>query len=231
MKVYLKDSKHIGNDIRLFRIRKHWSQKDLALQLNVSSQAISNWERGESYMSLDIIVKLSQLMSVSLDDFLLYDIHGSYSYVSIFDRLRLSDFWIDLIDIQKESKQGEIFIDIRVQYVRYTLFLDELFRVNLYNYKEQEIPFYVHGWREEEIANNQPTQEITRIYRISYRQVHQACFLSITYNSIVKQIHLDDKIIETDPELHQKIIEFFMKTRQANRLVDYMNHMKEINTT
>jgi transcriptional regulator with XRE-family HTH domain len=238
MKVHLKDSKQLGNDIRLFRMRKHWSQSELAKHLNVSAQAISNWERGETYMSLDIIVQLSALMGVSLDDLLLYDVHGAYSYASIFDRIRLREFWLDLIDIQKNPDNGEIIIDIRLQYDRYTFFVDDIFSVQLRNDKEQDIPFQVHGWMDEERGSDAPmAQEVSRVYRISYRQVYQPAVLVLKYNSFIKHIGLKEDYInciikaqtnaalsEEDASLNQKIIEFFMKANKIERLMKFMHH-------
>ena len=240
MKVHLKDSKQLGNDIRLFRMQKHWSQSELAKHLNVSAQAISNWERGETYMSLDIIVQLSSLMGLSLDDLLLYDVHGAYSYASIFDRIRLREFWLDLIDIQKNPENGEIIIDIRIQYDRYTFFVEDIFSVQLRNDKDQDIPFQLHGWVEDEGLEGSHTQEVVRVYRISYRQVYQPSVLVLRYNSFIKHIGLNDDYItciiksqsnavlsEEDASLNQKIIDFFMKANKIDRLMKFMQH-KEV---
>jgi transcriptional regulator with XRE-family HTH domain len=197
MKVHLKDSKQIGHDIKMFRMRHHWSQAELGKQLNVSAQAISNWERGETYMSLDIIVQLSSLMGISLDDFLLYDIHGAYSYATIFDRLRLRECWIEVVDLQKNPKTGETLIDLRIQYDRFSFFVDEIFSLQLRNDKDQEVPMMTYGWIQDDTVNGATAQEISRVYRIGYRQVYQPTILVIRYNSYHKHIQLQDSLIDS----------------------------------
>lgn len=240
MKVHLKDCKQLGHEIRSFRIRQNLSQSELGKELNVSAQAISNWERGESYMSLDIIVQLIRMMGISLDDFLLYEIQGSYSYASIFDRIRLRECWIDVFDIQKIPQNGKIIIDIRVQYDRYTFFVDDMFSVQLHNDKEKEIPFHVHGWLEDEpVDEGIPLQEMVRIYRISYRPIYKPLVMLLRYSSFIKHIELHEDYIdcivkaqshptitEEDPTLNKKIIEFFMKSNKIERLMKFMNHIE-----
>lgn len=237
MKVILKSSIELGNDIRLFRTRKHWSQRDLSIPLNVSSQAISNWERGTSYMSLDIIVQLCHLMGMSLDDFLLIDDHGSYSYASVFDRFRLRDFWIDLYDIQKHPETGQLTIDLRIQSDRYSHFIESIFSAVLLNDKEQEISVVIEGWVEVEHKPHDETisTEITRIYRIRYSPIHRPTLMLIHYNGFIKHIDLNyeymDAIVkaelpeslkESTPELGQQLIDFYMKSHQLDRLMHFM---------
>lgn len=49
------------------RKSKNWSQEELAYQLDVSRQAVSKWESGESTPSIDKIVMMSSIFSVSTD--------------------------------------------------------------------------------------------------------------------------------------------------------------------
>ncbi len=57
----------IGEKIKSLRQSNNLTQKDLAGQLNVSSQAISNWERGKGYPDISNIIQLSDLFNISLD--------------------------------------------------------------------------------------------------------------------------------------------------------------------
>ena len=237
MKVFLKDARQLGNEIRLFRMQRHWSQTDLAKQLIVSPQAISNWERGESYMSLDIVVQLSYLMGLSLDELLLYDVHGEYSYASIFDRVRIRDFWMDIVDITKQSLSGEMLIDLRIQYDRHSFFVEEIFSLSLLSDKDKEIPFTIYGWvLEPSEQSNELSNDIKRVYRISYRLVHHPKTLVIHYNSYTKHFDLNDDYIgwitegfdvqrykEDVSEMERKIIEFFMKSNNPTRLLEFIN--------
>ncbi|WP_373193616.1 helix-turn-helix domain-containing protein [Enterococcus sp. RIT-PI-f] len=65
----------ISEKIKVLRIEKGWSQKKLAEMLNVSSQAISNWERGQSYPDISNIIQLSDLFDVTLDELIKEDIN------------------------------------------------------------------------------------------------------------------------------------------------------------
>lgn len=49
------------------------TQDDLAVQLFVTRQTVSRWERGHSYPTIDTLVKLSRLLDFSLDYALLGD--------------------------------------------------------------------------------------------------------------------------------------------------------------
>lgn len=56
----------IGNIIKTARISKGLSQQELADNLNVTRQAISNWENNISYPDQSIIVKLCKLLNVDI---------------------------------------------------------------------------------------------------------------------------------------------------------------------
>ena len=60
----------IGEKIMLARKKKGWTQEQLAEQLQVSFQAVSLWERNESLPDTGHLVRLSRLLSCSLDDLL-----------------------------------------------------------------------------------------------------------------------------------------------------------------
>ena len=57
----------IGEKIKQLRTSQKLTQKELSEQLNVSSQAISNWERGQAYPDISNIIQLSDLFDISLD--------------------------------------------------------------------------------------------------------------------------------------------------------------------
>lgn len=58
----------IGRRLALYRIKKGYSQEELAYKLNISRQLVSKWETGESSPSTDNLITLSKLYEVSLDD-------------------------------------------------------------------------------------------------------------------------------------------------------------------
>ena len=59
-----------GEQLRSAREIKGLTQKALADQLYVTRQTVSRWECGERYPDIITLKKLSQVLSVSLDDLL-----------------------------------------------------------------------------------------------------------------------------------------------------------------
>lgn len=65
-----------ANDImmslRNFRANMKMTQEDFAKQLNVSRQAVSKWENGQSYPDISMLPKIAALFDVSVDELLNY---------------------------------------------------------------------------------------------------------------------------------------------------------------
>lgn len=57
----------LSEKIALQRKRKGWSQEELAFRLEVSRQAVSKWEIGNSVPDIDNVLKMSQLFGCSTD--------------------------------------------------------------------------------------------------------------------------------------------------------------------
>lgn len=57
----------IGNYIKTKRIEENLTQKDLALKLDVSPQAVSKWEGGLSAPDIGILLELSDVLNTSVD--------------------------------------------------------------------------------------------------------------------------------------------------------------------
>ena len=64
------DKKALGIYIKKRRIQLDITQVDIAEKLNISTQAISKWENGISYPDFIILGELSNLLKVSINDFL-----------------------------------------------------------------------------------------------------------------------------------------------------------------
>lgn len=58
---------NIGEKIRYYRQKKGMTQEKLAAELNLSFQAVSKWERGESLPDVTIVSHLSQVLNISCD--------------------------------------------------------------------------------------------------------------------------------------------------------------------
>ena len=64
------DMNRIGKAIRAARIGKNMTQMELADQMGVSYQAVSNWERGNSMPDIAKLETLSQVLGLSVSDLL-----------------------------------------------------------------------------------------------------------------------------------------------------------------
>jgi transcriptional regulator with XRE-family HTH domain len=61
------DSKLIGASITSLRQERGWTQRQLARQLDLSHQAVSKWENGESAPDVETLVRLARLFGVTID--------------------------------------------------------------------------------------------------------------------------------------------------------------------
>jgi len=55
------------------RKKMGWSQEELAAKLFVSRQSVSKWENGQNYPSIEIIIRVSDLFGVTIDELLRSD--------------------------------------------------------------------------------------------------------------------------------------------------------------
>ena len=58
----------IGEALRNLRMQHNMSQETLAENLSISRQAVSNWENGKTQPDADMLIKISSLFQVSLDE-------------------------------------------------------------------------------------------------------------------------------------------------------------------
>lgn len=61
---------YFGENLKRLRKEKDLTQEDLAEVLGVSFQAVSKWERGESYPDITVLPEISAFFKVSIDDLL-----------------------------------------------------------------------------------------------------------------------------------------------------------------
>ena len=61
---------YIGENIKSLRKLKNITQEKLAEHLNISCQAVSKWERGETFPDLSLIIPLASYFGVTTDDLL-----------------------------------------------------------------------------------------------------------------------------------------------------------------
>ena len=59
---------NIGKTIKKIREEKNMTQEQLAEKLNVTRQAISNWENNKTQPDIDTIIKISEVLEVSVEE-------------------------------------------------------------------------------------------------------------------------------------------------------------------
>lgn len=55
------------------REKRGWSQADLAEKIHVSRQSVSKWETGKNYPGIEVIIHLSDLFGITVDEMLRSD--------------------------------------------------------------------------------------------------------------------------------------------------------------
>lgn len=54
-------------NLKLARIKKGYTQKFIAEQLNVSLNTVSRWEKGERTMTVDKLIQLAEILDTTTD--------------------------------------------------------------------------------------------------------------------------------------------------------------------
>lgn len=62
-----------SEQIKMIRRRSKLTQEELAKKLNVSRQAVSNWENNRNLPDLEMLIKISSVFEISLDKLILGD--------------------------------------------------------------------------------------------------------------------------------------------------------------
>lgn len=60
-----------GKQIKEIRVDRKLTQEQMATKLNVSRQAVSNWENNRNLPDLELIIKMSRVFNLSLDQLIL----------------------------------------------------------------------------------------------------------------------------------------------------------------
>ena len=60
----------IGKKLKKARVQSGYTQEEVAEQLQVTRQTISNWENAKSYPDIISVISLSEVYQISLDELL-----------------------------------------------------------------------------------------------------------------------------------------------------------------
>jgi transcriptional regulator with XRE-family HTH domain len=58
----------VGNNIKHFRKKQGLSQEDMATELHVTRQAVSNWETGKAFPDIDMLKRIAVTLDTSVND-------------------------------------------------------------------------------------------------------------------------------------------------------------------
>lgn len=103
------DKNKLGTTLKRLRIKKGWTQEELAKELNRASSTIGLWEQGRREMDYDSLITLADIFDVSVD-FLLgrveheKEIKGSEKLLIDLDEYQFALFG-EVKDLTEEQKK------------------------------------------------------------------------------------------------------------------------------
>ena len=121
------DINKIGRFIKELRLEKNISQNQLSEEIHVTRQAISNWENGKAIPDSDILLTLSSLFKVSINEILSGERNISES--------NLQDITLQLIDENndKRRKIKRILLTSTISIISLFLIFLGFYFINNYN--------------------------------------------------------------------------------------------------
>ncbi|MCF7931415.1 MAG: helix-turn-helix domain-containing protein, partial [Acholeplasmataceae bacterium] len=105
----LKSSQEVGLIIKELRIQKGLTQDQLAAKMQLTPQAVSKWENGDSYPDMHIAIMLADLFDISLDELLRNHIDQSQNEkqeYQIHEIIRCKSLSIEVEEIKFQPNQG-----------------------------------------------------------------------------------------------------------------------------
>jgi transcriptional regulator with XRE-family HTH domain len=93
----------LGERIKRLRMERGWSQTQLAQKLDVHPKQVSGWERGAHTPSTDVLIRIAEVLSVSLD-YLAFENREAKRQVEIAD-LELLEKLQEIDKLPEEDKQ------------------------------------------------------------------------------------------------------------------------------
>lgn len=96
------DNQEVSKKLIKLRQLHRWTQDELAVKLNISRQAISKWETGNSLPNVDILISLSKLYKISINEIIE---PGECNQIDDFEELQTVD--------SKKLKESLVNIDMK----------------------------------------------------------------------------------------------------------------------
>ncbi|MDT8717533.1 helix-turn-helix domain-containing protein [Clostridium sp. 19966] len=190
------DMKDIGRKIALLRREKNLTQMELADKLNISYQAVSNWERGETMPDISKLPEIAEIFNTSIDDILCNDknvpiIQSIIKENSVEDKIAFEDFK-SVAPILKPTQIREL--------------SNEIHDINNINALMEYIPFLSMEVADKlvlrAIESEFPINELTQVLPFVTREVADKIAEKHIYNN---QLSLDDFLPFVSMEVADKL--------------------------
>lgn len=97
----------LGKRLKLERLKKGWTQEELANRLNVTKQTISNWENGERIPDTLMLANIAQLFDIKTDYLLGID-EASPDTKNFITRKLRDDLYVHFEDTKDMEKKIEV---------------------------------------------------------------------------------------------------------------------------
>ena len=146
-----------GKRVREFRTRKNYSQKEIALRIGVSEQAVSKWENGDCLPDIYNLILLAQMLHISIDSLLDTKMENSEKIV---ETIHVCGARFDIVEKPKTILAGKIiyakdFPDIDSFYYAVDALAADKDRTYFNTLKESVLPIYdinlsVNFWLDEQ---------------------------------------------------------------------------------
>ena len=92
----------LAENLKILRKQKGFSQEELAVRVNVVRQTVSKWEKGLSVPDADIVVKLAEVLDVSVNELLGEEIKSDDKKLEVAEQLAKLNA---LLAIQMQRRQ------------------------------------------------------------------------------------------------------------------------------
>ena len=87
---------YLGANIKEYRLKKGYTQEQLAYELGVSSQTVSRWETGINYPDIVMLPIIAELFDTSIDNLM--------GYTKECSTKEREDFFVEVNDIESSEK-------------------------------------------------------------------------------------------------------------------------------
>lgn len=152
--------------LKTMRIEANLTQKELAEKLMISRQAISNYEQGRGYPSIDILVEMCKLFNTSLDELLSSGVKKQYMKQTIvlfgllFANLILS--LLSLFFLMEKEILPTLFVafSIAIHFIPFMC----LFVYLIFQYKPPKKANILYGYKTKLSMKNQLMWDYAQIY-------------------------------------------------------------------